>query len=115
MSKPKPARYRTSDWSTYDDALRKRGSLPIWLDKEMTRQAPHEGRAGRPPVLSNAAIQFCLSIKVLFKLPLRQTAGMVARLLRLAGLDWPVPDHSTLCRRQKTLKVQSPIAVLADR
>ncbi len=108
MSKPKPARYRTSDWSTYDDALRKRGSLPIWLDKEMTRQAPHEGRAGRPPVLSNAAIQFCLSIKVLFKLPLRQTAGMVARLLRLAGLDWPVPDHSTLCRRQKTLKVQIP-------
>ncbi|MGR3452165.1 MAG: IS5/IS1182 family transposase, partial [Paracoccus sp. (in: a-proteobacteria)] len=35
MSKPKPARYRTSDWSTYDDPLRKRGSLPIWLDKEM--------------------------------------------------------------------------------
>ena len=51
---------------------------------------------------------FCLSIKVLFKLPLRQTAGMVASLLRLAGLDWPVPDYSTLCRRQKTLKVQIP-------
>lgn len=24
-------------------------------------------------------------------------------LLDLAGLDWPVPDFSTLCRRQKTL------------
>ncbi|MCR9148487.1 MAG: IS5 family transposase, partial [Rhodobacteraceae bacterium] len=48
------------------------------------------------------------SIKVLFKLPLRQTAGMVASLLRLAGLDWPVPDFSTLCRRQKTLAVQVP-------
>jgi hypothetical protein len=34
--------------------------------------------------------------------------GMVASLLRLAGLDWPVPDSSTLCRRQKTLKVQIP-------
>ena len=33
---------------------------------------------------------------------------MVASLLRLAGLDWPVPDYSTLCRRQKTLKVQIP-------
>ena len=33
---------------------------------------------------------------------------MVASLLRLAGLDWPVPDYSTLCRRQKTLKVQTP-------
>jgi len=108
MSKPKPARYRTTNWSTYNAALRKRGSLLIWLDKEMAWHAPHEGRTGRPPVFSNAAIQFCLSIKVLFKLPLRQTAGMVASLLRLAGLDWPVPDYSTLCRRQKTLKVQIP-------
>jgi hypothetical protein len=108
MSKPKPARYRTTNWSAYNAALRKRGSLLIWLDKEMAWHAPHEGRRGRPPVFSNAAIQFCLSIKVLFKLPLRQTAGMVASLLRLAGLDWPVPDYSTLCRRQKTLKVQIP-------
>ena len=108
MSKPKPARYRTTNWSSYNDALRKRGSLLIWLDKEMTWHAPHEGRPGRPPVFPNAAIQFCLSLKVLFKLPLRQTAGMVASLLRLAGLDWPVPDYSTLCRRQKTLKVQIP-------
>lgn len=33
---------------------------------------------------------------------------MVASLLCLAGLDRPVPDYSTLCRRQKTLKVQIP-------
>jgi len=68
----------------------------------------HRPREGRPPVFSDAAIQLCLSIKVLFKLPLRQTAGMVASLLRLAGLDWPVPDYSTLCRRQTTLQVQIP-------
>lgn len=108
MSKPKPARYCTTNWSAYNAALRKRGSLLIWLGKEMAWHAPREGRAGRPPVFSNAAIQFCLSIKLLFKLPLRQTAGMVASLLRLAGLDWPVPDYSTLRRRQKTQKVQIP-------
>ncbi len=108
MSKPVPTRYRTTNWKSYNDALKLRGALLIWLDKEMTWHAPHEGRPGRPPVFSNAAIQFCLSLKVLFKLPLRQTAGMVASLLRLAGLDWPVPDYSTLCRRQKTLKVQIP-------
>ncbi len=33
---------------------------------------------------------------------------MVASLLKLTGLDWPVPDFSTLCRRQKTLAVQVP-------
>lgn len=108
MTKPKPARYRTTNWPSYNAALKKRGSLLIWLDKEMAWLAPHEGRPGRPPVFSSAAIQFCLSVKVLFKLPLRQTAGMVASLLRLAGLDWPVPDYSTLCRRQKTLAVQIP-------
>jgi len=33
---------------------------------------------------------------------------MVASLLKLAGLDWPVPDFFTLCCRQKTLAVQVP-------
>jgi hypothetical protein len=108
MSKPPPARYRTTNWSSYNAALRKRGSMLIWVDQEMAWLAPQKGGLGRPPVFSDAAIQFCLSIKVLFKLPLRQTVGMVASLLRLAGLDWSVPDFSTLCRRQKTLAVQIP-------
>ncbi|QCO57754.1 IS5 family transposase (plasmid) [Pseudorhodobacter turbinis] len=108
MSKPSPARYRTTNWSSYNVSLRKRGALLIWVDKDMVWRAPRDGRPGRPVVFSDAAMQFCLSIKVLFKLPLRQTAGMVASLLRLAGLDWPVPDFSTLCRRQETLAVQIP-------
>ncbi len=108
MCKPEPARYRTMNWSTDNEALRKRGSLLVWLDKTMAWHAPHKLRPGCPPVFSDAAIAFCLSIEELFKLPLRQAYGMVASLLRLAGLDWPVPDDSTLCRRQKTLKVQIP-------
>lgn len=85
-----------------------RGSLLIWLDKEMTLLAPQDGSPGRPVVLSDETTQFCLSIKVLFKLPLRRTAGMVASLLRLAEMDWPVPDYAALCRPQKTLAVQIP-------
>ena len=72
MSKPSPARYRSTNWSDYNAALRTRGSLLIWVDKKMVWLAPHESHPGRPPVFSDAAIQFCLSIKVLFKLPLRQ-------------------------------------------
>ena len=108
MTKPSLARYRTTNWSSYNAALRKRGSLLIWLDKDMVWLAPHDGRPGRPSVFSDAAIQFCLTIQVLFKLPLRQTTGMVASLLRMAKLDWTVPDYSTLCRRQKTLAVHIP-------
>ena len=47
-------------------------------------------------------------MKVLFGLPLRQTTGFVESLLKLMGLDWSVPDFSTLCRRQKTLPVAIP-------
>ena len=108
MSKPSPARYRITNWSSYTASLRKRGSLLIWLDKEMTWLAPPDGRSGRPAVFSDAAIQFCLTIKVLFKLPSRQTTGMVASVLQMTNLDWAVPDYTTLCRRQKTLAVQIP-------
>ena len=58
----------------------------------MTWRAPRDGRPGRPAIFSDAAIQVCLSIEILFKLPLRHTAGMGTCLLKLAGLDWPVPD-----------------------
>ena len=69
---------------------------------------PANGRRGRQRVFSDAAIQFCLSIKCLFGLALRQSLGLVDSLLRLAGLAWKVPDFSTVCRRQKTLRVQLP-------
>ena len=109
MSKPAPARYRTTNWSSDNAALRRRGSLLVWLDREMEWLAPASRRPGRPQTFSDAAIQFCLSLKVLFGLALRQATGMVASLLKMAGLeDWPVPDHSTLCRRQGTVTIQIP-------
>jgi len=50
----------------------------------MSWLAPPDGKPGRPAVFSDAAIQFWLNINVLFKLPLRQTTGMVASLLQMA-------------------------------
>ncbi len=41
----------------------------------------------------------------LFGTALRQTTGFVESPLRVVGLDWSVPDFSTLLRRQKTLAV----------
>ena len=45
---------------------------------------------------------------VLCGMALRQTTGFIESLLRLIGLDWDVPDFSTLSRRQETLKVNIP-------
>ena len=108
MSKPAPTRYRTLNWPASNAALRERGSLTVWFDPRMAWHAAPSGKRDRQQTFSDAAIQACLTIKVLFSLPLRQTTGFVASLLKLAGLDWPVPDCSTLCRRQKTLAVQLP-------
>jgi hypothetical protein len=63
------------------------------------------GKRGRNQTFSDEAIRFCLSIKCLFNLPLRQAVGRTQSLLHLAGLAWPVPDYSTVSRRQKTLQV----------
>lgn len=102
------AKYKTTNWATYNAALKARGSLTIWLDRDMQWLATPNGKRGRQRTFSEAAIQFCLSIKCLFGLALRQSLGLVESLLRLAGLDWPVPDFSTVSRRQQTLKVQLP-------
>jgi hypothetical protein len=108
MSKPAPNKYKTTNWPSYHAALKSRGALMIWLDPALKWAAEPTGKRGRNPTFSDAAIQFCLTIKCLFGLALRQATGMVESLLRLANLDWNVPDSSTISRRQKTLKVMIP-------
>ena len=110
MSEPQGprTRYKTTNWATYNAALKARGSLTIWLDKDMRWYAPASGKRGRQQTFTDSAIQFCLSIQRLFGLALPQSLGLVQSLLRLAKLDWRVPDFSTINRRQKTLQVQLP-------
>lgn len=108
MPKPSPTHYRTTNWSDYNAALRKRGSLSVWFDPEMVWHAGKTGKRVRRETFSDAAIQTCLTLKVLFGLPLRQTVGLIESLIQMAGLDWPVPDYSTLCRRQARIAVQVP-------
>src|SRR5471030_1312848 len=92
MSTPTKQKYRTTNWKAYNAALKQRGSLLIWVDQDMCWY--------------EAAIQFCLTIKGLFNLALRQATGMAQSLLKLAGLDWEVPDFSTVSRCQKYLAVE---------
>jgi hypothetical protein len=105
MTAPAKPKYRTTNWKDYNAALKARGSLLIWLDKEMRWHGSASGKRGRTPKYSEAAVQFCLTVKALFNLPLRQAMGMTQSLLELARLDWRVPDFSTVSRRQKHLSV----------
>jgi hypothetical protein len=108
MSRPTPLAYKTRNWPAYNEALKRRGSLTIWFDPSMIWEAAPTGKRGRQPDYSDAAIQTCLTMKVLFGMALRQTTGFVESLLRMIDLDWAVPNFSTLSRRQKTLKVNIP-------
>jgi len=63
MPKPSPTRYCTTNWSDYNAALRKRGSLSVWF--EMVWHADKTSKRGRPETFSDAAIQTCLTLKVL--------------------------------------------------
>lgn len=96
-----PTAYKTKNWSDDNRARKQRGSLSIWFHAEMAWEAKPSGRRGRQLANSDAAIQACLTLKVVFGIPLRQTMGLVESLLELVGLDWSVPDFGTLCRRQK--------------
>ena len=57
MPKPFPTRYRATNWSHYNAALRKRGSLSVWFDPKTIWHAEKSGKRGRPETFSDAAIQ----------------------------------------------------------
>ncbi len=103
--KAAPQKCQTTNRKPYNAALKARGSLLIWLDPALNLHCTANGKRGRSPTSSDEAIQFCLSIKCPLSLPLRQAMGMTQSLLQLAGLDWVVPDYTTISRRQKTLRV----------
>ncbi len=100
MSRPIPPGYKPKNWPACNEALKQRGSLPIWFDPDMVRVPSPTGKRGGQLQHSDAAIQTCLTMKVLFRMALRQATGFVESLLRRIDLDWAVPDFSTLSRRK---------------
>ncbi|HBI8538676.1 TPA: IS5-like element ISAba10 family transposase, partial [Escherichia coli] len=98
------SRYKTTNWSEYNQALRQRGAFTIWFDPQMQWSATPTGKKGRQPTYTDIAIQFALTIRNLFQLALRQTQGFIQSFLQMAHLDWNVPDFSTLSRRADKLQ-----------
>ena len=100
-------RYRVTNWSEYDAALRQRGSLTVWFTDDAIaawRAEPRTTRGGQAHY-SALAIRTALTLRAVFRLALRQTEGLIGPILQLLGLDLAVSDHSTLSRRAETLEV----------
>ena len=95
------ARYRIRNWQAYEAGLGRRGDLTLWVDDAALAswRAPRRSTPGGQPRYADLAIEAVLSLRLVFRLALRQAAGLAGSVLRLLGLDLPVPDHTTLSRR----------------
>src|ERR687886_896757 len=107
------AQYRIRNWPQYDAGLRQRGDLTLWLEEAAIAawHAPRRTTPGGQPSYSDLAIELVLMLRLVFHLALRQAEGFVASLLRLLGLDLPVPDHTTLSRRGRGFANRRPCTV----
>src|SRR5687768_15920030 len=104
---PKKTEYRIKNWKKYNEALVQRGSITLWIAPDALQGWMHRGtkRRGRPFVFSEAAIECALTLRTVFRLPLRQTEGFLHSVFALMQIGLPVPDYSTLSLRAKTLHV----------
>ncbi|MBM6584130.1 IS5 family transposase [Microvirga sp. BT689] len=105
------ARYCVKNCRAYDAALRRRGDLTVWVTAEaIVAWTPAKtGRRGRPQRYSEIVVETGLMLRLAFGRPWRQTEGMLASILRLLGLELPVPDHTTFSRRSVDLTVAKAV------
>ena len=103
--------YRIRNWSAYDAALVKRGSLTVWVSEDAmanwkAKKAP--GKRGRQREYSDFAIETVLTLKEVYHLTNRGAEGFTRSLFEIMQIDLLVPDHTTLSVRGKSLDVQLP-------
>ncbi len=97
--------YRIRNWPEYEAGLRRRGNLTVWLSDDAINswRALPSGMPGGQRTYANIAIEAALTIRMVFQLQLRQTEGFLRSLVDMLDVEIPIPDHTTLSRRLKTL------------
>ena len=101
-------KYRVTNWRAYERALVQRGDVTLWLSADARaawRPSP-SGQPGGQQRFSDIAITTALTLRLAFRLPLRQAEGFVRSVLSLLDVDLEAPDHTTLSRRSRHLDVE---------
>jgi hypothetical protein len=116
--------YRVKNGAEEDQALCDRGDITLWRSHNALDAwtAPKTGTRGAQPVSAHIAMETALVLRLLFRLPLRQTEGLLHSLFTLRGLRLPCPDHTTLSRRNAIVAIQrqidrapeGPISLIVD-
>jgi len=105
-------KYKLTNWSEYNDALRRRGDITVWLSEDAISQWYEQDRvydgSGAPKRFSDFAIITCHEIRQVYRLPLRQTQGLIDSLFRIMNILLVCPDFSCLSKRLRELNIKVP-------
>lgn len=102
-------KHRVTNWSEYNEGLRQRGDLTVWISDDALGlwSVPRRPTRGGRRRDSDMAIELCLTLGMVFHQPLRQTQGLMRSIAKLLGIVITVPDFSTLSRRGNGLALQT--------
>jgi hypothetical protein len=107
-------KHKVTNWHDYNEALKRRGSLEVWVEEGLADgwfETPEDGKrkVGGQKKYSDLAVITTLQFGIVFHQKLRQTEGFVTDVFKGMCLDLAVPDFSTLSRRGATVAVTLPI------
>jgi|KBSMisStandDraft_5_1062788.scaffolds.fasta_scaffold425632_1 hypothetical protein len=104
MSKDK---YKVTNWKQYNEGLIKRGSISLWIEDVVLDNWLYSGthKRGGKQLYSDLAIQTCLCLRKVYRLPLRQTQGFVQSIFKQSHIYLQVPDFTTISKRSESLPV----------
>jgi hypothetical protein len=102
MMAEKKTLYRIKNWDEYNRSLINRGNITIWFSQDSVSNwfsDKRTGKKGRPEEYSDIALECCLVLRSLLRLPLRATQGFIESLILLLKIDIKVPNYSLLSKR----------------
>jgi hypothetical protein len=113
LIKKKSQKHKVSNWSQYNNSLKRRGSLELWISSEIEAIWYEANRindgTGAPREYTDASIRLAYELKLCFKQPLRQLQGFINSIFIISNLSVRCPDYTTLSRRCKALDLKMPI------
>ena len=105
-------KYKLTNWPEYNQSLKRRGSIDVWLSEEAISMWHVADRVydgtGAPKLYSDFAIITCHEMRQVYRLPLRQCQGFINSLFRIMGISLSCPDYTVLSKRLAELNIKIP-------
>jgi hypothetical protein len=89
-----------------------RGRLTIWVSPEAVSNWTTDELTGEPgasPTYTDLVIETMATVQAIYGLAGRQTQGFLQSVFEFMKLDLTAPDHSTLSRRRRQLRITLPV------